>query len=119
MDDLALQDKIDKLHCTVFTLLHSTYLYTDELAIWNLNIHRQIEELYTFHGASVEQEASLCLAILMGYSVMMYANPEDEFRKQEILERAQKIIEKKDPISLKKQLLDICQEYERDYNILK
>ena len=31
---------------------------------------------------TAEQEAALCLSLLMGYSVSMYANPEDEIKKQ-------------------------------------
>ena len=97
MTTSCLQEKIDKLQNTVHALLHkSNYMagvYVDDLARLNNEIHEQINDLYLYHGETTEQEAALCLSLLMGYSVSMYANPEDEIKKQTILIRSQKIIQ--------------------------
>ncbi len=44
-------------------------VYVDDLARLNNEIHEQINDLYPCHGKTAEQEAALCLSLLMGYSV--------------------------------------------------
>ena len=73
MTTSCLQEKIDKLQNTVHALLHkSNYMagvYVDDLSLLNKEIHEQINDLYPCHGKTAEQEAALCLSLLMGYSV--------------------------------------------------
>lgn len=92
-----LQSQIDALQQTVHTFLQSAtgngYIYADDLSQLNQSIHKQINKLYPLRGKTVEQEAALCLAILMGYSVSIYANPDDEFKKQEILNRSRSLFD--------------------------
>ena len=103
-----LQEKIDKLQNTVHALLHkSNYMegvYVDDLTRLNNEIHEQINDLYPCHGKTAEQEAALCLSLLMGYSVSMYANSEDEAKKKTVLRRSQKILKNQLPSPLKIQL---------------
>ena len=87
----------------------SDCLYADDLAQLNKEIYDKISELYPLKGNTVVQEASLCLAILTGYSVSMYANAEDEKRKQVVLARSHKIVNALSPVTLKHQLLTICE----------
>ena len=114
MTTSCLQEKIDKLQNTVHALLHkSNYMagvYVDDLARLNYEIHEQINDLYLYHGETTEQEAALCLSLLMGYSVSMYANPEDEIKKQTILIRSQKIIQNLFSSPLKNRLHTIYNE---------
>ena len=114
MTTSCLQEKIDKLQHTVHALLHkSNYMagvYVDDLARLNNEIHEQINDLYLYHGETTEQEAALCLSLLMGYSVSMYANPEDEIKKQTILIRSQKIIQNLFSSPLKNRLHTIYNE---------
>ena len=114
MTTSCLQEKIDKLQNTVHALLHkSNYMagvYVDDLARLNNEIHEQINDLYLYHGETTEQEAALCLSLLMGYSVSMYANPEDEIKKQTILIRSQKIIQNLFSSPLKNRLHTIYNE---------
>lgn len=111
MGNKNLQEKIDYLQrmadSLLFTNCSRNNLYSDELAALNHSIHQQIDELYPLRGKTVEQDASLCLAILMGYSVSMYANPDDERKKQTVLKRSQKLLESLSPCLLKEQLRDI------------
>ena len=69
MTTSCLQEKIDKLQNTVHALLHkSNYMagvYVDDLARLNNEIHEQINDLYPCHGKTAEQEAALCLSLLM------------------------------------------------------
>jgi len=67
-------------------------------------IHEQINDLYPCHGKTAEQEAALCLSLLMGYSVSMYANSEDEAKKKTVLRRSQMILKNQLPSPLKIQL---------------
>lgn len=107
----VLQEKIEKLQDAVRALLYTHHhVYVEDLAYLNQEIHRQINDLYPFHGTTAEQEAALCLSLLMGYSVSLYANPEDEVKKQRILMRSQKLMGERLPASLKTQLLTICNE---------
>ena len=94
MTTSCLQEKIDKLQNTVHALLHkSNYMAgvnVDDLARLNNEIHEQINDLYPCHGKTAEQEAALCLSLLMGYSVSMYANSEDEAKKETVLTQMSK-----------------------------
>lgn len=116
MEFLVLQSKIDHLLSYVYKLLpvgrNMNYIYADDLSELNNVIHNQINELYSQWGNTVEQDASLCFALLMGYSVSMYANPDDEIKKQHILIRSQQLLQILPPSSLKEQLLTICNEFE-------
>lgn len=114
MTGSSLQEKIDKLQNTVHALLHKSHsmecVYIDDIARLNKEIHEQINDLYLYHGETTEQEAALCLSLLMGYSVSMYANPEDEIKKQTILIRSQKIIQNLFSSPLKNRLHTIYNE---------
>ena len=76
----------------------------DDLSRLNNEIHEQINDLYPCHGKTAEQEAALCLSLLMGYSVSMYANSEDEAKKKTVLRRSQMILKTQLPSPLKIQL---------------
>ena len=109
MEYSLLQAKIANLEKASQTLINlfssTTTLYLDDFSNFNQKIHTMIIELYSYRGSTVEQEASLCIAMLMGYSVCMYANPEDEIKKQVLLERSRTVMEEHLPLSLKHQLL--------------
>lgn len=112
MAKLLLQDKIEDLHNLADRLLHiddkEGYLYVDNFSEINKEIHNKINDLYPRNGKTPEQEAYLCLAILMGYSVSMYANPDDEDKKRIILIRSQKIMDILPASQLKQQLSAVC-----------
>lgn len=114
MAKLLLQDKIEDLHNLADRLLRiddkEGYLYVDNFSEINKEIHNKINDLYPRNGKTPEQEASLCLAILMGYSVSMYANPDDEDKKRIILIRSQKIMDILPASQLKQQLSAVCSE---------
>lgn len=109
-----LQQKIENLQSLADSLLHvgdkGGYIYADDLSLLNKEIHERMNELFSQKGKTSEQEAALCLAILTGYSVSMYANPEDEAKKQTILNRSRKLLNLISPSPLQQQLLAIYNE---------
>ena len=108
MTGSSLQEKIDKLQQTAHALLHKSHsmecVYIDDIARLNKEIHEQINDLYPCHGTTAEQEAAWCVSLLMGYSVSVYANSEDEVKKRAVLRRSQEIMKKRLPSPLKIQL---------------
>ncbi len=121
MDTIVLQEKIDNLLGSVHKLLpvgsDMGNIYADDFSLLNKSIHNQINELYSQHGRTPEQEATLCLALLMGYSVSMYANPEDELKKQAILLRTWKILPLLPLSPLKEHLLSVYNELQHSFSI--
>ena len=115
MTGSSLQEKINKLQNTVHALLHKSHsmecVYIDDIARLNNEIHEQINDLCPCHGKTAEQEAALCLSLLMGYSVSIYANSEDEVKKRVVLRRSQKIMKKLSSTSLRFQLSTICNQF--------
>ena len=111
---LLLQEKIESLYNQVNRLLHLSetngYIYADDFSELHKAIHEKIMDLYSQRGKTPEQEATLCLAILMGYNVSMYANPEDEERKQAVLTRSLSLLDVLPPSLLKQQLSAVCHE---------
>lgn len=114
MDSLVLQCKIDDLLNSISKLVFIgnsvEAIYMDELVALNYSIHKQINELYPLRGCTVEQDANLCLAILLGFSISMYANPEDELKRQRTLTRSQRLLKEISSPSLREQLVAICNE---------
>lgn len=115
MGILLLQEKIENLQSLADSLLHigdkDGYIYADDLSQLNQKIHNQIDELYPQCGKTAEQEAALCLAILKGYSVSLYANPKDEAQRRNILKRSRIILTNVLSPTLKEELLTVYQQY--------
>lgn len=109
MKDSTLQELIDHLQQTVHSFLSAIdtgYVYPDEASSINHTLHSQINELYDRQkeAMTANQEAALCLALLMGYSVSMYANPEDEEKRKSVLDHSHRVITSLPSSSLKHQL---------------
>ena len=112
MDAVILQENIEGLLNLVRMLLpgggSAGCVYLDELSVLQRSIHKQINDLYSQRGKTPEQDATLCLAILQGYNVSMYANPEDEDRKRSVLQRSLTLLDALPPSLLKQQLSAVC-----------
>lgn len=83
-------------------------IYTDDFSRLNREIYEQINVLYRTKGKTVEEEASICLALLMGYSACLYGNATDGRKKQSILNRAGKVLDLLPSSLLKCRLLVYC-----------
>ena len=112
MDAIILQENIEGLLSLVRMLLpgegSAGHVYLDDLSALQQSIHEQINDLYSQRGKTPEQDATLCLAILQGYNVSMYANPEDEDRKRSVLQRSLTLLDVLPPSLLKQQLSAVC-----------
>jgi len=112
MDAVILQENIEGLLNLVRMLLpgggSAGCVYLDDLSALQRSIHKQINDLYSQRGKPPEQDATLCLAILQGYNVSMYANPEDEDRKRSVLQRSLTLLDVLPPSLLKQQLSAVC-----------
>ena len=112
MDAIILQENIEGLLSLVRMLLpgggSAGCVYLDDLSALQRSIHEKINDLYSQRGETPEQDATLCLAILQGYNVSMYANPEDEDRKRSVLQRSLTLLDVLPPSLLKQQLSAVC-----------
>ena len=112
MDAVILQENIEGLLNLVRMLLpgggSAGCVYLDDLSALQRSIHKQINDLYSQRGKTPEQDDTLCLAILQGYNVSMYANPEDEDRKRSVLQRSLTLLDVLPPSLLKQQLSAVC-----------
>ena len=97
MDAIILQENIEGLLSLVRMLLpgggSAGCVYLDDLSALQRSIHEKINDLYSQRGRHRSRMLPLCLAILQGYNVSMYANPEDEERKQAVLTRSLSLLD--------------------------
>lgn len=112
MNPSLLQTQIEELREVTHRLLHLGedlgFVYADDFSALNREVHAKLLTLYNKKGKTVMQEAELCLALLMGFSACMYANPSDEKKKQEVLNRSERVLDKLPDSLLKCQLLTFC-----------
>ena len=74
----------------------------------NKEIQILSDALYSVKGDTPEEEAGICLALLMGYNATIYSDKDKEAKKQSILDRAWEVLEQLPPSLLKCQLLTYC-----------
>ena len=83
-------------------------IYSDQFTRLNRDVFSQANALYDKHGNSHEEEARLCLSLLMGYNATLYNNGDKEERIQHILDRCWDVLEHLPASLLKVQLLVYC-----------
>ena len=62
-------------------------VYSDTFCRLNKEVLVKSDSLFSAQSSDVEEEANLCLALLMGYNATIYNYGDKEQKKQEILER--------------------------------
>ena len=80
-------------------------IYSDQFTRLNRDVFSQANALYDKRGNSHEEEARLCLSLLMGYNATLYNNGDKEERIQHILDRCWDVLEHLPASLLKVQLL--------------
>lgn len=107
-----MKEEIEKLCEKARELLHlgdkDGFVYADDLSRLNQEVHELIHLLWNKKTGSIEEEARLCLAVLMGFNGIMYANPEDEKIRRSVTERTRYVLKKLPSSLLKCQLLIYC-----------
>lgn len=83
-------------------------IYAEHFSRLNKEIQILSDVLYSVKGDTPEEEAGICLALLMGYNATIYSDKDKEAKKQSILDRAWEVLEQLPPSLLKCQLLTYC-----------
>ena len=103
---------ISKLYQLSHKLLHigedGIPIYANEFSQLNVDVLKIADELFLLKGSTPEEEAALCVALLMGYNATIYNHGDKEEKKQAILDRASSILEQLPSSLVKCQLLLYC-----------
>ena len=81
------------------------YLGVDGL---NKDVLLQCDSLFLLRGSTSDEEANLCLALLLGYNATIYDYGNKERNKQSVLDRAFEVLEQLPASLLKVRLLTYC-----------
>lgn len=95
-------------HELLYLGIDGTPIYTDRFCQLNTEVFRLSESLFDRKGETDEEEASLCLALLMGYRATAYSDSNKEAKIQEILDRAFIVLDHLGDSVLKCRLLLSC-----------
>ena len=80
-------------------------VYSDTFCRLNKEILVKCDSLFLTQSSDVEEEANLCLALLMGYNDTIYNDGDKEQKKQAVLDRIYPILEQLPASLLKARLL--------------
>lgn len=83
-------------------------IYAEYFSRLNKEIQILSDALYSVKGDTPEEEAGICLALLMGYNATIYSDKDKEAKKQSILDRAWEVLEQLPSSLLRCQLLTYC-----------
>lgn len=83
-------------------------IYSDTFCRLNKDILVQCDSLFPLHGSDAEEEANICLALLLGYNATIYGYGDKERRKQSVLDRACEVLGRLPDSLLKVRLLICC-----------
>lgn len=97
-------------HELMYLGIDGSPIYSDDLSRRNGEVYCLTTALYNsgIKGATVEEEASVCLALLMGYSASFIDHGEKQQHVQEVLNRCWDILEALPASLLKLRLLTAC-----------
>ena len=101
---------------SLFSLAHDllTYgldgspIYADQFTRLNRDVYEQAIELYNIHGATAEEEAELCLGLLVAFAATIYDNGCKQEYIQNVLDRSWEVLPKLSASLLKVRLLTYC-----------
>ena len=85
--------------------MDGTPVYSDTFCRLNKEVLVQSDSLFPVQGSDVEEEANLCLALLMGYNATIYDDGDKEQKKQVALNRACQVLSRLPASLLKVRLL--------------
>lgn len=97
-------------HELMYLGMDGSPIYSDDLSRRNGEVHRLTTALYNsgVKGSTVEEQANVCLALLMGYSASFIDHGEKKAHVQEILDRCWNVLDALPASLLKLRLLTIC-----------
>lgn len=88
--------------------LDGSPIYVDEFTRLNRNVYEQAMDLYNSRGSTDEEEAELCLGLLVAFAATVYDNGRKQQYVQNVLDRCWEVLPKLAPSLLKVRLLTYC-----------
>lgn len=88
-------------HELIYLGMDGEPVYSDTFCRLNKEVLVKSDSLFSAQGSDVEEEANVCLALLMGYNATIYNDGDKEQKKQTVLDRIYPILGQL-PISLLK-----------------
>ena len=95
-------------HTLMYLGMDGEPLYSDDFCRQNKEVLLKSDSLFAAKSSDIEEEANLCLALLMGYNATIYNYGDKERKKQEILVRTCDVLERLPESLLKVRLLTYC-----------
>lgn len=97
-------------HELMYLGMDGSPVYSDDLSRRNGEVYRLTTALYNsgVKGSTVEEQANVCLALLMGYSASFIDHGEKQKHIQEVLDRCWDILDALPASLLKLRLLTAC-----------
>ena len=97
-------------HELMYLGMDGSPVYSDDLSRRNGEVYRLTTALYNsgFQGSTIEEQANVCLALLMGYSASFIDHAEKQKHVQEVLDRCWDILDALPASLLKLRLLTVC-----------
>ena len=97
-------------HDLMYLGMDGSPVYNDDLSRRNGEVYRLTTALYNsgVKGSTVEEQANVCLALLMGYNASFIDHGEKQLHVQEVLNRCWDILETIPASLLKLRLLTAC-----------
>lgn len=107
---------MDSNSSSLFSLAHHllTYgldgspIYADQFTRLNRDVYERAIELYNTRGTTTEEEAELCLGLLVAFAATIYDNGSKQEYVQSVLDRSWEVLPKLSPSLLKVRLLTYC-----------
>lgn len=105
-------DLISKLYQSSHRLLHlgedGSPIYANDFSKLNTEVLQLADQLFPLQKDNPEAEATICVALLMGYSATIYNDGSKDRKKQVILDRAFAVLDRLGSSLLKCRLLLYC-----------
>lgn len=95
-------------HELLYLGMDDSPIYSDNFSRLNREIYHQANTLYFRRGSTPEEEAFLCLSLLMAYNATFYDSGDKQDRIQYILDRCWKVLDNLSVSPLKAHLLTYC-----------
>ena len=97
-------------HDLMYLGMDGSPVYSDDLSRRNGEVYRLTTSLYNsgVQGSTVDEQANVCLALLMGYNASFIDHGEKQEHVQEVLNRCWDILEALPASLLKLRLLTAC-----------
>lgn len=111
---MTLSEEVASLQRAAYDLMYlgmdGSPIYSDDLSRRNNEVYRLTTTLYNsgVKGSTVEEQASVCLALLMGYNASFIDHGEKRGHIQKILDRCWDILDTLPASLLKLRLLTAC-----------